>query len=151
MERTREAHLDSIVVSLMASSVLFPDQGFGSYGSSMAARRTLDSCHVNICTSPPSSSSTSTPSSTGASVESQTLCLFCVCLPLVERRQQTGFPVWVHVPLSFSLSVLLFSTDQQPSPVRDWFHFPVHRVQLWLNVCEVPETHTPGICMGVSS
>lgn len=38
MERTREAHLDSIRVPLMASSVLFPDQGAGSYGMSMAAR-----------------------------------------------------------------------------------------------------------------
>lgn len=38
MEGTREAHLDSIGVPLMASSVLFPDQGAGSYGMSMAAR-----------------------------------------------------------------------------------------------------------------
>jgi len=38
MERTREPHLDSIRVPLMASSVLFPDQGAASYGMSMAAR-----------------------------------------------------------------------------------------------------------------
>lgn len=50
MERTREPHLDSICVPLMASSVLFPDQGVGSYGMSMAARSRVESCHLNICT-----------------------------------------------------------------------------------------------------
>lgn len=52
MERTREAHLDSICAPLMASSVLFPDHGAGSFGMSMAARSSVDSCHLNTATHP---------------------------------------------------------------------------------------------------
>ncbi|KAF3835551.1 hypothetical protein F7725_028109 [Dissostichus mawsoni] len=56
MERTREAHLDSICVPLMASSVLFPDQGLEATGCLWqlgAQSRLLPSEHMNPPTKPP--------------------------------------------------------------------------------------------------